>query len=51
MQYFIFSFIYRVNDKSKSFMKKKKWSIKALLSGALALLGFAGCSDCSDDEQ
>ena len=51
MQYFIFSFIYRVNDKSKSFMKKKKWSIKALLSGALALLGFAGCSDCSDDSE
>ena len=26
-------------------MKKKKWNVKALLSGALALLGFAGCID------
>ena len=29
-------------------MKKKKWNIKTLLSGALALLGFAGCSDDSE---
>lgn len=29
-------------------MKKKKWNVKALLSGALALLGFAGCSDDSE---
>ncbi len=26
-------------------MKKKKWNVKALLSGALDLLGFAGCID------
>lgn len=32
-------------------MKKKKWNVEALLSGALALLGFASCSDCSDDSE
>lgn len=26
-------------------MEKKKWNVKTLLSGALALLGFAGCID------
>ena len=30
-------------------MKKKKWDVKTLLSGALALLGFAGCSDNNED--
>ena len=29
-------------------MRKKKWSVETLLSGALALLGFAGCSDSND---
>ena len=29
-------------------MRKKKWNVEALLSGALALLGFTGCS--SGDE-
>ena len=50
MQYFKLSSIYRVNDKSKLFMKKKKWNVKALLSGALALLGFAGCSNNEPDD-
>ena len=31
-------------------MKKKKWNVKALLSGALALLGFAGCSNNENNE-
>lgn len=26
-------------------MRKKKWNVEALLSGALALLGFAGCNN------
>jgi len=50
MQDFKLSSIYRVNDKSKLFMKKKKWNVKALLSGALALLGFAGCSNNEPDD-
>ena len=29
-------------------MRRKKWNVEALLSGALALLGFTGCSDVSD---
>ena len=29
-------------------MKKRKWNVERLLSGALALLGFAGCSDIND---
>lgn len=29
-------------------MRKRKWNVERLLSGALALLGFAGCSDNSD---
>ena len=44
MQDFKHSCIYKVNDKKRC-MKKKKWNIETLLSGALALLGFAGCSD------
>ena len=46
MQDFKFSFIYRANDKNRDCMNKKKtWKVGSLLSGALALLGFAGCSD------
>lgn len=30
-------------------MKKRKWNVETLLSGALALLGFAGCSSNSDE--
>ena len=29
-------------------MRRKKWNVEALLSGALALLGFTGCSDIND---
>lgn len=28
--------------------KKKRWNVESLLSGALALLGFAGCSNIKD---
>ena len=28
--------------------KKKRWNVESLLSGALALLGFAGCSNITD---
>ena len=28
--------------------KKKRWNVESLLSGALALLGFAGCSNIND---
>ena len=29
-------------------MRRKKWNVETLLSGALALLGFTGCSDIND---
>ena len=29
-------------------MRRIKWNVEALLSGALALLGFTGCSDVND---
>ena len=29
-------------------MRRKRWNVETLLSGALALLGFTGCSDIND---
>ena len=47
MQYFHVFCIYRVKQpKKRIYMNKKnRWKVSGLLSGALALLGFAGCSD------
>lgn len=47
MQYFHVFCIYGVRQpKKRTYMNKKnRWKVSSLLSGALALLGFAGCSD------